>query len=83
MLATDQVYRKMMMVTVTQSADDFGGIDRLKRLIAEQKKNAAFDEWRIKLDANDTLPQGKFFKGKKPGNPVMIIDEAHLFIGRS
>ncbi len=67
-----------MMVKFTQSIDDFGDVEAIKKTIAQLKKNAAFDEWRQKLNPTDTLPQGKYFRGKKPGKTRMIIDEAHL-----
>jgi hypothetical protein len=43
-------------------------------------KNAAFREWQHKLNRGDKLPRGTFFKGKKPGKPFIIKDEAWLFL---
>lgn len=40
---------------------------------------AIFLDWQHKLHRNDQLPRGCFFKGKKAGKPVVIIDECHRY----
>lgn len=42
-------------------------------------KNAAFKEWLHKLGRKDTLPRGRFFRGKKAGKPIILIDECWQF----
>jgi hypothetical protein len=58
-------------------------IDTLVEAVARQKarhlKTAAFREWLHKLNRNDQLPRGRFFRDKKPGPPRIIMDEAHTF----
>lgn len=54
---------------------------------AEQKKayqleTAAFKEWLHKLHPNDQLPRGAFFKNKRAGKPIIIMDECHRYLGR-
>ncbi len=45
---------------------------------ADFGKNAAFRAWQRKLNRGDRLPRGKFFKGKRAGKPLVIMDEGHL-----
>tara|TARA_Y100000780_G_C13548965_1_gene364526 strand:- start:51 stop:275 length:225 start_codon:yes stop_codon:yes gene_type:complete len=46
-------------------------------------KNAAFRQWQQKLKRGEKLPRGKFFKGKKAGKPLFIMDEAWLLISKN
>ncbi|USD58895.1 hypothetical protein J4N45_10170 [Vibrio sp. SCSIO 43140] len=50
-----------------------------KRKEKYRLKTAAFLEWQHKLNRNDTLPRGRFFRNKRPGPPVLAIDEAHRY----
>lgn len=53
----------------------------LKRLIGKP----AFRHWQYKLKQGETLPRGKFFKGKKPKGgrrPLIILDEAWMFLSQ-
>lgn len=59
-------------VLVTQKPNDFNPL----------KKNVAFRHWLKKLGRKDTLPRGKFFKGKVGGAPIIIFDEAHFFLNK-
>lgn len=65
------------IVTVTQSIPD---MPNLERGVAYLRKTAAFKEWQEKLNAGDRLPRGKFFKGKKAGRPLVILDEFAAYI---
>ncbi|WGO96417.1 hypothetical protein QCD61_28380 (plasmid) [Pseudomonas viciae] len=56
-------------VTVTQTLPD------MERFEAYRRKTAAFEEWREKLNKGDRLPRGRFFKGKRPGRKLVVIDE--------
>lgn len=47
------------------------------------RQGALIKDWLHKLNRNDKLPRGKFFKGKKAGKPIILMDEAHLFLGGS
>lgn len=58
-----------MTVTVTQAMPD------IERYEAYRRKTAAFEEWRQNLNRNDRLPRGKFFKEKKPGCSLVVMDE--------
>lgn len=60
----------MQIVTGTQvlTAADRAYLQRLK-------KTAAFDEWRQRLNPNDRLPRGPYFKGKKGARPMFVMDE--------
>ncbi len=62
---------------------------QLKRIMkkAEQDKayrlkTAAFKEWQHKLHPNDQLPRGAFFKNKRAGKPIVIMDEFHRYFKR-
>lgn len=57
------------VVAVTQNAPD------LQRHEAYRRKTAAFEEWRLRLNRSDRLPRGRFFKGKKPGRKLVVMDE--------
>lgn len=57
------------IVTVTQTMPD------LEKERAYLRKTAAFEEWRQKLGRGDRLPRGKFFKGKRPGKKIVLVDE--------
>ncbi len=62
------------LVAATQSSSD------IKRHEAYRRRTAAFEEWRQKLNYSDRLPRGKFFKDKKPGRKLFVIDELwHAF----
>lgn len=56
-------------VTVIQTRPD------LERYEAYRRKTAAFEEWLQKLKRDDRLPRGRFFKGKKPGRKLVVMDE--------
>lgn len=47
----------------------------LGEYLALKGQNAAYKDWLHKLNRNDKLPRGKFFKGKKAGKPIILIDE--------
>ncbi|EBW4027513.1 hypothetical protein DPF09_22440 [Salmonella enterica subsp. enterica serovar Agona] len=75
-------YFNVKTVQVTQSLSDLGlklGSDgKLVRLDGSRiKSNAAFKEWLYKLKAGERLPRGRYFKNKRPGKPLMILDEFH------
>ncbi len=53
--------------TFTQSAGMFKGPVRRRR--------PAFDDWLHQLSRNDRLPRGHYFRGKRPGKPLIIVDE--------
>lgn len=57
------------IATVTQAMPD------LEKERAYLRKTAAFEEWRQKLNRGDRLPRGKFFKGKRPGKKIVLVDE--------
>lgn len=60
----------MQIITATQeltAADR----ERLRYI----KKTFAFEEWRQRLNPNDQLPRGRFFKGKKAGPTIFLMDE--------
>ncbi|WP_045861723.1 hypothetical protein [Teredinibacter purpureus] len=63
------------VVGITQSINDFSGTKN-------KLYKPAFREWQYKLNRNDQLPRGKWFKDKKAGKPIMIMDEAHLLLGK-
>ncbi|WP_435000000.1 hypothetical protein ACRZ5S_22905 (plasmid) [Vibrio scophthalmi] len=50
-----------------------------KRKKAYIQKTAAFREWLHKLNRNEKLPRGTYFKNKTAGKPVIIIDEFHSY----
>lgn len=62
---------RVKVVTATQSMLD---VD-LERYEAWRKKTVAFEEWRQSLNRGDRLPRGRFFKGKKPGCNLIVLDE--------
>ncbi|MEZ9359036.1 hypothetical protein AB4175_04015 [Vibrio cyclitrophicus] len=62
---------------------------QLKHIIAKTEqdkayrlKTAAFKEWQHKLHPNDQLPRGAFFKNKRAGKPIVIMDEFHRYFER-
>lgn len=55
------------IATFTQSADMFKGPARRHR--------PAFDDWIHQLSRNDRVPRGRYFRGKRPGKPLIIVDE--------
>jgi len=57
----------MTLKTFTQSAGMFKGPVRRRR--------PAFDDWLHQLSHNDRLPRGRYFRGKRPGRPLIIVDE--------
>lgn len=57
----------MRITTFTQSADMFKGPVRRRR--------PAFDEWLHQLSRKDRVPRGRYFRGKRPGKPLIIVDE--------
>lgn len=52
--------------TVNQNLDEY---------LASKGKNAAYKDWQYKLNRKDKLPRGMFFKGKKAGKPIVLMDE--------
>lgn len=40
-----------------------------------RKPNHAFRDWVYHLKRGERLPRGRFFIGKKPGRPTVIVDE--------
>ncbi|EIU9113068.1 hypothetical protein L6706_004632 [Salmonella enterica] len=77
------IKNKENFIEITQRLSDFGikiGDDgKLIRLDGSRIKHyAAEKEWLHKLKAGECLPRGKFFRNKKPGKPLIIIDEFHL-----
>lgn len=65
-----------MYITQTLSEIDHQKIERTNLY---RKRTAAFQDWLNKLRPGETLPRGKFFKCKKPGEPIIIMDEFHSF----
>jgi len=57
----------MMIATSTQSADMFKGPVRRRR--------PAFDDWLHQLSRKDRVPRGRYFRGKRPGKPLIMVDE--------
>lgn len=57
----------MKITTLTQSPDMFKGPVRRRR--------PAFDEWLHQLSRKDRAPRGRYFRGKRPGKPLIIVDE--------
>jgi len=57
----------MKITTFTQSADMFKGSVRRRR--------PAFDEWLHQLSRKDRVPRGRYFRGKRPGKHLIIVDE--------
>lgn len=57
----------MILKTFTQSADMFKGPVRRGR--------PAFDDWLHQLSRKDRVPRGRYFRGKRPGKPLIIVDE--------
>lgn len=70
------------MKTIKQSLSK-AEIEKIKKHAEREKsqrlKTAAFLDWQQKLHRKDQLPRGRFFKGKKAGKPVVIIDECHRY----
>lgn len=62
---------------VTQTFPKNFDLEREKK---RHLKTAAFRDWQHKLNHGDQLPRGKFFKGKKAGKPVILMDEAWLLL---
>lgn len=52
----------------------------LNQIRSYRGKNAAFRDWIYKLQRGEQLPRGKFFKGKKPGSPHYVMDEAWMIL---
>ncbi|WP_045391873.1 hypothetical protein [Vibrio rotiferianus] len=55
----------------------------LDEYLALKGKNAAYKDWLHKLNRNDKLPRGKFFKGKKAGKPIILVDEFWQFCSKA
>ncbi|MDE8559268.1 hypothetical protein [Pantoea vagans] len=53
--------------TFTQSAGMF------KRPV--RRRRPAFDNWLHQLSLKDRVPRGRYFRGKRPGKPLIIVDE--------
>lgn len=60
----------MKTIMVTQRLEDFGKIKPIPY---------AFRDWLHKLNRNEKLPRGKYFKGKVGGKPIVILDEFWSF----
>lgn len=56
----------MKTIMITQRFEDFGKIKPIPY---------AFRDWLHKLNRNEKLPRGKYFKGKVGGKPMVILDE--------
>ncbi|WP_261643111.1 hypothetical protein [Erwinia mallotivora] len=74
-------------VVVTQKLADFGvKLDAHGKLVHHDgsriKHNYAFKDWQHRLKRGERLPRGRFFRGKKPGRPLVVIDEMHKVWGR-
>ncbi|WP_052271992.1 hypothetical protein [Pantoea sp. CFSAN033090] len=77
-----RAFSKVRFFEVTQRLADFGvkiGDDgSLVSLNGSRIKNhAAYKEWIHRLKPGERLPRGRFFRGKRPGRPLMILDEFH------
>ncbi|MEG3126741.1 hypothetical protein SC171_17020 [Pantoea cypripedii] len=57
---------EIRLTEVTQSLSRFGSPPR---------QRPASKDWIFRLKRGEKLPRGKFFKGKKPGRPPLIVDE--------
>ena len=58
------------MIKVTQCRSDF------EALLRRRQKNAAFEEWRLRLNRKDRLPRGPYFRGKTAGeDKKVMVDE--------
>lgn len=44
-------------------------------------RTAAFTDWQHRLKRGDKLPRGKFFRGKKAGRPLVVVDEYWRMMG--
>lgn len=68
-----------------QTLADFGvkrGTDgKLVRLDGSRiKNNPAYKEWLYRLKSGERLPRGRYFRNKKPGRPIMMMDEFHYYV---
>jgi hypothetical protein len=73
-----------MSIEITQSLHDFGfKIDENGKLVrldgGRIRLYTAEREWIEKLTSGDRLPRGKFFRNKKAGKSLVIVDEFHDF----
>lgn len=59
-----------MLITQTFDKAEY---ERIQKTMA---KETAYKEWQQRLKRGDTLPRGKYFKGKAAGRQILIIDEA-------
>ncbi len=59
---------------VTQTLDK----EAYETAVRRAQREAAFKDWQHRLNTGDTLPRGKYFKGKKAGKPRLVLDEAWL-----
>jgi hypothetical protein len=57
------------VIKVTQYRSDFDA------LLRRRQKNAAFEEWRLRLNRKDRLPRGPFFRGKTAGEDKKIMTD--------
>lgn len=70
-------------MNATQSQDDLTAATKKfvrevrKTLQGHHQKHAAFRSWQYRLGSGDRLPRGPFFKGKRPGRPIIVFDEYH------
>lgn len=50
-------------------------------VVARRNRNAAFEEWRQKLQRGTRLPRGRYFVGKKAGLQNMIVRDECWMLG--
>lgn len=65
-----------------ESIQDFdleARIAKAERVKAHSRKTAAFREWQLRLKRGDTLPRGKYFKGKSAGGFCFYFDECGYY----
>ena len=57
-------------------------IDQNEAVVRKSAKEAPFKQWQHQLRRGYQLPRGKYFKGKKAGRPIMIMDEAWKLLNK-
>ena len=40
-----------------------------------RRRRPAFNDWLHQLLYKDRVPRGRYFRGKRPGRPLLIMDE--------
>lgn len=67
--------------TLASFGAKIGADGKLVRLDGSRiKRNPAYKEWLYRLKAGERLPRGRFFRKKKPGRPIMMMDEFHYYV---